>query len=372
MPSYAQPYKALGGDPSRPWGGPCSEPIYILEVGAGHGRLAFLILEFLRRSREYFPRCSTETGIPFVYVISDAVEANVRSLEQNEQLAPFARLGCLDFAVVDADAGTGMSGTSEGTRADGRSSGAYDEVSVLLRVSGCCNLWQHCQYTQCAASRQLHALWADIPPMRHCSQYFIAPFMHSFVLPAQVTLRRSGVILKPGSLSHPLVVVANYVADSLKQAAFRIDEGVVTSGDVTVRTQLPAKPEPEREDGESPISSPLAAAAKGKPSGSSGAQATEASAGRSTRAHGASGHDRGKPASSAIADPEGASQSLLMPRSLLQSRPRLQAGQQDDEMVRAACLPELANDAFKSADVRWSFSREVLSAQDTAPGQSLG
>lgn len=40
-----------------------------------------------------------------------------------------------------------------------------------------------------------------------------------------LTLERSGEILRPGSLSNPLVVVANYVFDSLPQDAFAVRDG---------------------------------------------------------------------------------------------------------------------------------------------------
>ena len=42
-----------------------SEPVYILEVGAGQGRLAYLILKKLTKMQKFYPE---GVKLPFVYV----------------------------------------------------------------------------------------------------------------------------------------------------------------------------------------------------------------------------------------------------------------------------------------------------------------
>lgn len=44
-----------------------SQPIYIVEVGAGQGRLGFLILRKLLSMKKYFPE---DVKLPFVYARS--------------------------------------------------------------------------------------------------------------------------------------------------------------------------------------------------------------------------------------------------------------------------------------------------------------
>ena len=44
-----------------------SEPVYILEIGAGQGRLAYLILKKLIKMKRFFP---TDVKLPFVYLFS--------------------------------------------------------------------------------------------------------------------------------------------------------------------------------------------------------------------------------------------------------------------------------------------------------------
>ena len=50
-------YKNESADPN--------EPVYIVEVGAGQGRLAYLILKKLMSMRHFFPK---NVSRPFVYV----------------------------------------------------------------------------------------------------------------------------------------------------------------------------------------------------------------------------------------------------------------------------------------------------------------
>jgi hypothetical protein len=81
-----------------------AEPVYIVEFGAGHGKLSFLIMEMLKEFADAIPTCATPSGYPFVMVVSDAYESNVAAMEEREALLHYARLGVLDFAVVDVTA----------------------------------------------------------------------------------------------------------------------------------------------------------------------------------------------------------------------------------------------------------------------------
>ncbi|WNQ13081.1 tetratricopeptide repeat protein [Paenibacillus aurantius] len=78
--------------------GDSSEPLTILELGAGVGRLAFHVLQQLCALRDY-------AGIvlpPFRYVMTDLALKNIRTWENHPALQLFIRQGLLDFARFDA------------------------------------------------------------------------------------------------------------------------------------------------------------------------------------------------------------------------------------------------------------------------------
>jgi tetratricopeptide (TPR) repeat protein len=95
-----------GRPPSPPTGRPrrsrdrpeCAEPLYILELGAGAGRFAFLFLRALEALRL--------ADVPVRYVMTDVAEATIEFWRHHEALAPFVRAGRLDFARFDADRDT--------------------------------------------------------------------------------------------------------------------------------------------------------------------------------------------------------------------------------------------------------------------------
>lgn len=74
------------------------EPVYIIELGAGSGRLGF---NFLNALAEFYD-ASPLKDIGFTYVLTDFVESNVAFWEQHPQLRPFVEQGRLDFARFDA------------------------------------------------------------------------------------------------------------------------------------------------------------------------------------------------------------------------------------------------------------------------------
>ena len=78
--------------------GNINETVYILELGAGHGRLAFHILKHLEK-------LITLTDLvlpPYCYVISDIGEKNLNFFKNHPQLKPYYQKGVLDYAYYDA------------------------------------------------------------------------------------------------------------------------------------------------------------------------------------------------------------------------------------------------------------------------------
>lgn len=78
--------------------GKIQEKVYILELGAGHGRLAFHILQHLTRIME-------EADLvlpPFCYVLSDIIEDSLQFFQQHAQFQTYFEQGILDVAYFDA------------------------------------------------------------------------------------------------------------------------------------------------------------------------------------------------------------------------------------------------------------------------------
>ncbi|WP_054025251.1 hypothetical protein [Bacillus sp. FJAT-28004] len=78
--------------------GIAEEPVTILELGAGSGRLAFQVLTELCEMIDF-------AGIelpPFRYIISDLPVKNITYWQQHPSLHPFVQQGILDFAKFDA------------------------------------------------------------------------------------------------------------------------------------------------------------------------------------------------------------------------------------------------------------------------------
>ncbi len=75
-----------------------NEVVYILELGAGHGRLAFHILKRLQS----LLNCTEEQLPPFCYVLSDIVEGNLSFFQDHPQLQYYFEKGVLDLSYFDA------------------------------------------------------------------------------------------------------------------------------------------------------------------------------------------------------------------------------------------------------------------------------
>lgn len=80
------------------WPAACGQPLYICELGAGTGRLAF---HFLRRLGELAERAGLG-GRAFRYVLTDMAESNLEFWQSHPALQRYFRSGVLDCAVFDA------------------------------------------------------------------------------------------------------------------------------------------------------------------------------------------------------------------------------------------------------------------------------
>ncbi len=148
----------------RKFGVDLDQPIYIVEVGSGHGKFSFLVLKQLMRMREYLP----DTGrraLPFKFIMTDFTESNIRFWRNHPRFREFIDMGAVDFAKFDA----------ENDR----------DIKLLL----------------------------------------------------------SGERLDKRSVHNPVVLVANYIFDSLRQEAFRIVDGQLQEALITVTSSRGFEPD---------------------------------------------------------------------------------------------------------------------------------
>ncbi len=131
-----------------------SEPLNVVELGSGTGKLGFLILKTIERLRPLYPSLAK---LKFRYVMTDITERTIEWWLRHPPLTPFLEDGRLDFAR-----------------------------------------------------------WSDADG-------------------ARIELRRSGLVLEEGSAKNPIVVVANYVLDSLAQDAFHVKGGIVHEARAVLR-----------------------------------------------------------------------------------------------------------------------------------------
>ncbi|HYH95657.1 tetratricopeptide repeat protein [Hyalangium sp.] len=76
-----------------------SEPVTIMELGAGSGRFAYLFLKALTEMLQQSPM----GDVKFRYVMTDFTETNLRFWRGHPSLRPFVERGVLDFALFDAE-----------------------------------------------------------------------------------------------------------------------------------------------------------------------------------------------------------------------------------------------------------------------------
>ena len=77
--------------------GQTEQTVYLLELGAGHGRLCFNILEHLDRLVSEDEECTT----PYCYVLSDIVEENLVYYDNHPRLQEYIKRGILDISFFD-------------------------------------------------------------------------------------------------------------------------------------------------------------------------------------------------------------------------------------------------------------------------------
>ncbi|MZQ87165.1 tetratricopeptide repeat protein [Paenibacillus sp. 5J-6] len=83
----------------RAQSGCVTEPVTIVELGAGSGRLAFHVLKELCAMRDY----AAPMSLPgFRYVMTDLAHKNLAFWKQHPSLRPYVEQGILDFAQFDA------------------------------------------------------------------------------------------------------------------------------------------------------------------------------------------------------------------------------------------------------------------------------
>ncbi|HAS40132.1 MAG TPA: hypothetical protein DCS93_06610 [Microscillaceae bacterium] len=78
------------------------EPVYIVELGTGSGRLTYHLLLALVQLAE----AAADQIPPFVYVMTDFVQENLDFWEIHPRLKPFFESGILDYALFDAEKDT--------------------------------------------------------------------------------------------------------------------------------------------------------------------------------------------------------------------------------------------------------------------------
>jgi tetratricopeptide (TPR) repeat protein len=87
---------AYGPDAADP-----SRPVHVVEVGAGHGRFAFLVLEHLAALAT--ARAGAGPRAPLRYVLTDFTETNLTACAEHPALRPHLEAGRLDLARFDAE-----------------------------------------------------------------------------------------------------------------------------------------------------------------------------------------------------------------------------------------------------------------------------
>jgi len=107
-PFMAHRYANLIVDAWRDWRAQSSDHhqvcFYVIELGAGTGKLSYHILRALEELCAHWE-------LPFAqlrYVMTDLVEANVDFWKQHKQLASFVKQGVCDFATLDCESFTSV------------------------------------------------------------------------------------------------------------------------------------------------------------------------------------------------------------------------------------------------------------------------
>ncbi|MBI1298416.1 hypothetical protein GC175_26065 [bacterium] len=99
-----------------------SQPLPIIDLGAGSGAFAFHFLNQFEQLRKH----DVGPALPFVYVMTDFAPATVDSWQRHPQLTPFVDAGILDFACFDP-----LTDTSLTLRHSGRTLSSAQPTSLV-------------------------------------------------------------------------------------------------------------------------------------------------------------------------------------------------------------------------------------------------
>ena len=158
--SYARVVRAFLVDLERSGAYDASEPVYIVELGAGAGRFGYMFVRHLLDLTE-----RRGLGVRFCYVMTDFAPKNLAFWRDHERLRDLHARGVLDLARFDAE---------------------RDE---------------------------------------------------------SITLEKSGRVLSRESMKNPLVVVGNYVFDTLTFDAFRVSRGQLMESRISLRSERADEPD---------------------------------------------------------------------------------------------------------------------------------
>src|SRR5262245_30012517 len=82
---------------------PAGAPLNIVELAAGSGQFAFLVLRRLAELRQALPALRP---LRLRYVLTDFTDSNLRAWQAHERFRPFLEDGSLDFATFDLERDT--------------------------------------------------------------------------------------------------------------------------------------------------------------------------------------------------------------------------------------------------------------------------
>ncbi|WP_411991492.1 hypothetical protein [Agarivorans sp. DSG3-1] len=100
--TYAELVLALLRDLSLK--GHTEEPVYLLELGAGHGRLCY---HFFKHFEKFYNNSAMPLP-PFCYVLSDFTETNLDFWRGHPRLQPYYDKGWLDYCLYDVESTTNL------------------------------------------------------------------------------------------------------------------------------------------------------------------------------------------------------------------------------------------------------------------------
>lgn len=78
--------------------GPAPGPLYIVEIGAGHGKFSFYFLKAFSAALKHLGL----EALDYRYIITDVAESNIDFCQKNEAFAPYIESNRMDFGVFDA------------------------------------------------------------------------------------------------------------------------------------------------------------------------------------------------------------------------------------------------------------------------------